>query len=119
VANLWFVLSERYGFDGLLTRVSALSRGDRWETLARAALRDDLYGVLREFTTSVLTHAVDGSSTSSSIEPRSAVATWEGLHASRVERARQTLSEVERAARADLPVLSVALRTLRTVLSRG
>ena len=49
-------MSDRYGFDRLLTAVSSLSRTDRWETLARAALRDDLYALLREFTAAVVSH---------------------------------------------------------------
>jgi glutamate dehydrogenase len=117
VATTWFTLSERYGFDSLLTEVSALSREDRWATLARAALRDDLYAVLREFTAAVLSHP--GTSPSQpDRDARSAVAAWEGSHAPAVRRARQTLTELQSAGRSDLAALSVALRTLRTVLRR-
>ena len=113
VAATWFAVSDRYGFDRLLTAVSALSRTDRWETLARAALRDDLYALLREFTTAVVS---DGRS--STVDAATAVEHWEGERAAAVRRARQTLGELELAGRADLTALSVALRTLRTVLRR-
>ncbi|WP_072914362.1 NAD-glutamate dehydrogenase [Geodermatophilus obscurus] len=118
VATTWFTLSERYGFDGLLTEVSALSREDRWTALARAALRDDLYAVLREFTTAVLGHAGTSTPPRPDRDARSAVEAWEASHAPAVRRARQTLTELHTAGRADLAVLSVALRTLRTVLRR-
>jgi len=118
VATTWFTLSERYGFDGLLTEVSALSREDRWAALARAALRDDLYAVLREFTTAVLSHAGTSTPSQPDRDARSAVAAWEVSHAPAVRRARQTLTELHTAGRADLAALSVALRTLRTVLRR-
>ncbi len=113
VAATWFAVSDRYGFDRLLTAVSALSRTDRWETLARAALRDDLYALLREFTTAVVS---DGRS--STLDAPAAVDAWEGDRAAAVRRARQTLNELELAGRADLTALSVVLRTLRTVLRR-
>jgi glutamate dehydrogenase len=118
VATTWFTLSERYGFDSLLTEVSALSREDRWATLARAALRDDLYAVLREFTAAVLSHAGTPQPSQPDGDARSAVAAWESSHAPAVRRARQTLTELHTAGRADLAALSVALRTLRTVLRR-
>jgi glutamate dehydrogenase len=117
VATTWFTLSERYGFDSLLTEVSALSREDRWAALARAALRDDLYAVLREFTTAVLSHT-GPPPPQSDRDAGSAVAAWEGSHAAAVRRARQTLTELHAAGRADLAALSVALRSLRTVLRR-
>ena len=113
VAATWFAVSDRYGFDRLLTAVSRLSRTDRWETLARAALRDDLYALLREFTTAVVSDA-----RSSALDAAAAVEAWEGERAAAVRRARQTLGELELAGRADLTALSVALRTLRTVLRR-
>ncbi|MDT4986657.1 MAG: glutamate dehydrogenase, partial [Micromonosporaceae bacterium] len=43
VAAVYFVLSERFRVDDLLSKISALSRADRWQTMARMALRYDLY----------------------------------------------------------------------------
>ena len=113
VAATWFAVSDRYAFDRLLTAVSCLSRTDRWETLARAALRDDLYALLREFTTSVV-----GDPRSAALDAPAAVEAWERERGAAVRRAQQTLAELEHAGRADLTALSVALRTLRTVLRR-
>ena len=113
VAGIWYAVSDRYGFDRLLSAVSALRRTDRWETLARAALRDDLYALLREFTAAVIADVGTAGP-----DAAAAVAAWEAEHAAAVRRAQQTLRELERAGRADLTALSVALRTLRTVLRR-
>jgi glutamate dehydrogenase len=71
--------------------------------------------VLREFTTAVLSHA---GPPQSDRDAGSAVAAWEGSHAAAVRRARQTLTELHAAGRTDLAALSVALRSLRTVLRR-
>ncbi len=54
VAPVYFATSEQFGIDGMLTRVTRLPRDDRWDALARGALRDDLYAVLESLTTSVL-----------------------------------------------------------------
>jgi glutamate dehydrogenase len=118
VAATWFLLSQRYGLDSLLTRVSALERTDRWEALARAALRDDLYTVHRELTTAVLGHARVAPRSHARSDVHPTVAQWEGAHATAVGRARQTLTDLDASGRTDLVALSVALRILRTVLRR-
>ena len=47
-------VSERFGIDAMLTQVTRLPRDDRWDALARGALRDDLYAVLESLTRSVI-----------------------------------------------------------------
>ena len=69
--------------------------------------------LLRDFTASVVSD--DRSATG---DAGTAVETWEGERSAAVRRAQQTLGELEHAGRADLTALSVALRTLRTVLRR-
>jgi glutamate dehydrogenase len=46
VAALYFTVSEKFSIDLMLGRVTNLPRDDRWDALARGALRDDLYAVL-------------------------------------------------------------------------
>src|SRR5699024_8060651 len=53
IAGLYFAVSDRFGIDGLLVRVAALPLDDRWDALARAAVRDDLYGTLADLTRTV------------------------------------------------------------------
>ena len=45
VARVHYALGERLGLPALVERIFALPRDDRWQTMARAAVRDDLYGV--------------------------------------------------------------------------
>ena len=54
VADTYFALMDHLGTDGLLTAVSGLPRDDRWHSLARLAIRDDIYGSLRALCFDVL-----------------------------------------------------------------
>ena len=54
VADTYFALMDHLGTDGLLTAVSQLPRDDRWHSLARLAIRDDIYGSLRALCFDVL-----------------------------------------------------------------
>ena len=55
VAPLYYVVSERFGIDAMLGQgPAACPRDDRWDSLARGALRDDLYAVLESLTRSVI-----------------------------------------------------------------
>ncbi|MBP0645195.1 NAD-glutamate dehydrogenase, partial [Mycobacterium tuberculosis] len=80
-------LMDRLGTDGLLTAVPALPRRARWHSLARLALRDDIYASLRSLCFEVLAVGEPDESGEEKI------AEWEHLSASRVERARRTLLE--------------------------
>ena len=55
VARLAFVIAERLELDRLLEHIAALPRGDRWQTEARAALRDDFHDSHEQITAAVLT----------------------------------------------------------------
>jgi glutamate dehydrogenase len=66
-ADLYFALSEHLSADLIRNAVSALERGRRWHSLARLALRDDLYGSLRAVTLGVLLTSNPGESTSEKI----------------------------------------------------
>ena len=54
VARVHFALGERLGLSMLVSRILALPRDDRWQTMARAALRDDLHTVHAQLTAQVL-----------------------------------------------------------------
>ncbi|GAA0935625.1 NAD-glutamate dehydrogenase [Virgisporangium aurantiacum] len=108
VARVYFVLSERFRADDLLSRISALPRADRWQTLARMALRYDLYAALAGLTQEVLAStAVDASA-----EER--VQEWEQTNAASITRAKTAIAELEGAG--DLAALSVLLRQIRTLV---
>ncbi|MET0756448.1 MAG: NAD-glutamate dehydrogenase [Mycobacterium sp.] len=109
VADTYFALMDRLGTDGLLTAISRLGRDDRWHSLARLAIRDDIYGSLRALCFDVL--AV-GEPEESGEEK---IAEWEMTNSSRVARARRTLTEIYEDEAHDLATLSVAARQIRSM----
>ncbi|HZN19968.1 MAG TPA: NAD-glutamate dehydrogenase domain-containing protein, partial [Micromonosporaceae bacterium] len=109
VAGVYFVLSDQFRVDDLLSKISALPREDRWQTQARMALRYDLYAALAALTSEVL------SSTSEGDPPEDRVAEWEQLNASVIARTRNAIGEFDES-RADLAALSVLLRQIRTLV---
>ncbi|MGE4365175.1 MAG: NAD-glutamate dehydrogenase domain-containing protein, partial [Mycolicibacterium sp.] len=109
VADAYFALMDHLGTDGLLTAVSRLSRYDRWHSLARLAIRDDIYGSLRALCFDVL--AV-GEPDEDGVEK---IAEWETTNSSRVSRARRTLAELYESGEHDLATLSVAARQIRSM----
>jgi glutamate dehydrogenase len=110
VAGIYFAISERIEADRMLTRITGLPRDDRWSSLARSALRYDLYAAMAGLTQNVLT------STSADDEPAARIEAWEQQNAEGVARAEATLTEIVSLDSYDLATLSVALRTIRTLL---
>ncbi len=113
VIPLYFTLSDRFDVDETLIRITDLPRGDRWTSLARQALRTDLYQVIAALTDRVIrvTNAADA--------PLSRVESWETAHAEGVSRARTTLQEIASIEHPDLATLSVCLRVLRNLVAQG
>jgi glutamate dehydrogenase len=109
VAETYFALMDRLGTDGLLTAVSELPRDDRWHSLARLAIRDDIYASLRSLCFDVLAVGEPDESGEEKI------AEWEHMSAPRVERARRTLTEIYDSGQKDLATLSVAARQIRSM----
>jgi glutamate dehydrogenase len=107
VADTYFALMDHLGTDSLLTAVSELERNDRWHSLARLAIRDDIYASLRSLCFDVLAVGEPDESGEQKIGE------WEHISASRVERARRTLNEIQESGAMDLATLSVAARQIR------
>ncbi len=113
VAAIYFALSEHFDVDRMLSRITQLPRDDRWSALARMALRYDLYEVLAALTRSVLVAAPDGGT------PDERITIWEEANAEGLARAQGTLGDIRQAETFDLATLSVALRTVRTLVPTG
>jgi glutamate dehydrogenase len=109
VATVYFVLSDRFRVDELLSRISALPRQDRWQTMARMALRYDLYAALAELTATVL------GSTDPAAEATERVDRWVEANEGIVTRTTQALTELADSS-ADLAPLSVLLRQIRSLV---
>ncbi|WP_338772993.1 NAD-glutamate dehydrogenase [Nocardia vulneris] len=111
VGALYYALNEHLKIDWLLQAVSHLERGDRWHSLARLALRDDMYASLRSLTLDVLSAGDPEESADEKI------AYWESKNQSRLGRARAALSELFESGTHDLATLSVAARQVRSMVS--
>ncbi|HEX9999709.1 MAG TPA: NAD-glutamate dehydrogenase domain-containing protein, partial [Actinoplanes sp.] len=109
VANVYFALSARFQIDQLLSLISRLPRGDRWQTLARMALRYDLYAALAALTVEVL------QSTPPEAAADDRVSEWEQVNAASIARASNAMGNVAETP-AELASLSVLLRQIRTLV---
>ena len=96
VARMHFEVAERLGLPMLVTRILELPRQDRWQTMARAALRDDLHAVHAQLTAQEL---------AGNPPPEKDIA-----------QAVKTLKEICSDENTDLARLSVALRVVRSLL---
>ncbi|WP_104199768.1 NAD-glutamate dehydrogenase [Cryobacterium sp. Y29] len=111
VAEIYYTIYNRFGVDNLLERITKLPRKDRWQALARAALRDDLYSTVADMTRSVLDETHAGTADERLLA-------WEELNAEQLGRARSVFDEVNSLAQDDMASLSVAVRLLRSIVRR-
>ena len=110
VAETYYAVSERFGMDNLLDRISLLPAADRWQSLARMALRYDLYAALAGLTRVVL-------ETDAGRLPAADAGGHVGRGQLRQHHAgAQHAQHVARGCQADLATLSVVLRQIRTVV---
>jgi glutamate dehydrogenase len=111
VARLHFLLGEQLGLPAVVVRILGLPRTDRWQTMARAALRDDLHSVHAQLTAQVLAETAEDRPATDRIQD------WQAEDEVVVARAVRTLEEICGDETADLARLSVALRIVRTLLA--
>jgi glutamate dehydrogenase len=112
IAAVYYTVFNRFHADSLLERISSLPRQNRWEALARAALRDDLYSTVSDMTTAVLESTASGASAEDRLK------SWEGQNAEQLGRAKSMFEEVNSLEADDMASLSVALRLLRSIVRR-
>jgi len=108
VADVYFTVTARFRADEVLNKISALSRLDRWQTLARMALRYDLYAAVAALTSQVM------QSTPEDMSPVDRLDQWESDNAASLSRVTGAMEEFA-ASGADLAALSVLLRQIRTL----
>jgi len=111
VAAVYMALGQYAQLNWLRERILRLPREDRWQALARAALRDDLYAVRASLTAEVL-HVGGPPDDCARLIQR-----WSDHNRSAVGRCLAVLRDVAADDRADLATLSVALREVRGLLS--
>ncbi len=107
-AEVYFDLADRLQIARLRDMITALPRDDRWNTMARGAIRDDLYNAHAALARDVLTVTDTGS-------PEQRLAAWVQRNGPAVRRANQTLTEIWESNAFTVATLSVAVRAIRTL----
>ena len=102
-ATAYWALLEQLDVTWLWNAVGSLPRADRWQSHARAAVRDDLLAALAELADDVI--AVGGS-----------VDKWAQANDRVVQRARNVFGDIRRNGEFNLTTLTVALRQLRNLV---
>ncbi|WP_418957365.1 NAD-glutamate dehydrogenase [Streptomyces tritici] len=110
VAEVYYDLADRLRITDLMDRIIELPRNDRWQSMARASIREDLFAAHAALTADVLA-AGNGTST-----PEERFKAWEQRNTAILGRARTTLEEIQGSDTFDLANLSVAMRTMRQLL---
>ena len=115
LAPVYFATYDRFKVDELLGLITELPRSDRWEILARQAMRGGLYETAAELALSVAEGAKGDFSTVDGAQQ--ALVSWIEEHPTRVGNIDRILDEIAEAApdatgHPRLAVVSVALRTL-------
>ncbi|GGT60754.1 NAD-glutamate dehydrogenase [Streptomyces purpureus] len=110
VAEVYYDLADRLRITQLMDRIIELPRNDRWQSMARASIREDLYAAHAALTSDVL------SAGNGAASPEERFKAWEQKNAAILGRARTTLEEIQSSDAFDLANLSVAMRTMRQLL---
>jgi glutamate dehydrogenase len=109
VAEVYFALGARLDLHWLRDRIVALPRDTRWEAMARAALRDDVYAEQAALTAEVIRGGADG------LGARERIDAWSARNEDAVERCLHVLGDIKAAGADDLARLSVAVREIRNL----
>jgi glutamate dehydrogenase len=113
VMETYFRLASRLELAWLRDRIYDLPRSNRWQALARAALRDDLMRAHRELTREVLDFASDGHGGEEAIDE------WAEGRPESLERSLNTLADIRASRTYDTTTLPVALREVRSLIRGG
>jgi glutamate dehydrogenase len=110
VLRVYFRLGSRLDLNWLRERIIDLPRANRWQALARAALRDDLFNLYRELTRKVLDAGGRGTDTQAAIDA------WSERNEEALERVLGMIAEIRASRIYDYTTLPVGLREIRSLL---
>jgi len=116
VAEVYFAVFERISAIPLLEHITMLPRATHWESLARAALRDDMYLVLADMTKAVVRHTARSSAAAA--DPVERITDWERGNIEQLSRIQETIQEAIKPGPVDIAALSVAVKLLRAMVRR-
>jgi glutamate dehydrogenase len=109
--GIHFGLDRRLELAWLRDRILELPRADIWQTLARSALRDELYATQRALTAAVL------EASSTSIDGNAAIEAWVQTSGAKIGRYLGTLGDIRAAHGNDFTSLLVAVRELANLIA--
>jgi glutamate dehydrogenase len=104
-ARVYFDLAERIGLAWIKQQIESLVAEGHWHSVARSALRDNLYGLQRKITAAAL--AGGGA------EPAARVDAWIASHAPELGYLTGLMRDLKSGAVTDFATLSVALQSVR------
>ena len=110
VMATYFRLGSRLELNWLRDRILELPRNNRWQALARAALRDDLYSLHRALTHEVLEAG------GRKADPDAAIDRWSHRNGAAVERCLGMIADIKGSRMYDTTTLPVALREIRNLI---
>lgn len=113
VAELYFAVTEQFDVDGLLTSISTLPRDELWDSLARSAVRADVYAAAKSLTASVI------ATTPGTLEVDQRLRQWIQDNAAAAQRAHRSLQQLHELPEPGLAAVSVVLRHMRSVSRSG
>ncbi len=109
VAAVYFKLGNVLDLHWLRDQIVLLPRANRWQALARAALRDDLYAQEAALTADVLRFERGAGDASARIDA------WMAQNRIVVGRCQQVLADLKTGGTSDFAMLSVAMREIRAL----
>jgi glutamate dehydrogenase len=110
VIQIHFRLGSRLELNWLHDRIIELPRSNRWQALARAALREDLHNLHRLLTREVLEAGGPAADSETAIE------SWAQRNSLALERCRAMVADVRASRVYDTTTLPVALREMRNLI---
>ena len=113
VAAVYHAVGARLQLQWLRDEITALPRDNRWQTLARASLRDELYALHSALTQEALQTGGPG------LEPDARADEWYALNRVGADRSLQVVSDIRMGGLSSLETLSVALREVRNLIQSG
>jgi len=109
VARLYYAVGTRFRLGRLRANTDGLEAKTHWQSLAAAALIEEIYDHQLALTAQVLDHA-DGEK-----DPKAAISIWSDRNTGALERTEQVLNELGTMEINDLSMIAVASRALRSL----
>jgi glutamate dehydrogenase len=113
VMDTYFTIGAQIVLTWLRDRIIELPRANRWQALARAAMRDDLYSLHRSLTQEVLEAGAKDD------DADAAIAAWKKRNQPAVDRCLGILDDIKASRVYDTTTLPVALREVRNLIQES